>query len=91
MSDNEETLKVLRRIEQWVAMLAKAQLSPILKAELSDPRMAPLYKVTGTLGQREIKKKLNMSANTISGAWQRWEQQGLLIKEGNEYRKAFND
>ena len=89
MSDSEETLKVLRRIEQWVAMLAKAQLFPILKAELSDPRMAQLYKVTGTLGQREIKKKLNMSANTISSSWKRWEQQGLLVKQGNEYRKVF--
>jgi DNA-binding MarR family transcriptional regulator len=89
MFKDEETLKVLLRIEQWVAMLAKAQLAPILKAELSDPRMAQLYKLTGSYGQRDIKKKLNMSANTISDAWKRWERQGLILKEGKEYRKVF--
>jgi DNA-binding MarR family transcriptional regulator len=89
MFDNEEALSLLRRMEQWLAMLAKAQLAPIMKAELSDPRMAELYKLTGTYGQREIKKKMNMSANTISEAWKRWERQGLIIKEGKEYRKVF--
>ena len=89
MFDNEEALSLLRRMEQWLAMLAKAQLAPIMKAELSDPRMAELYKLTGTYGQREIKKKMNMSANTISEAWKRWERQGLIIKEGKEYRKLF--
>ena len=89
MCDNGEALNLLRRMEQWLAILAKAQLAPIMKAELSDPRMADLYKLTGTYGQRDIKKKMNMSANTISEAWKRWERQGLIIKEGKEYRKVF--
>jgi DNA-binding MarR family transcriptional regulator len=89
MFDNEEALSLLRRMEQWLGMLAKAQLAPVMKAELTDPRMAELYKLTGAYGQREIKKKMNMSANTISEAWKRWERQGLIIKEGKEYRKVF--
>jgi len=87
--NNEEALILLRRIDHWLERLAKSQLEPVLSAELSDPRMAALYKLTGTHGQREIKKKLKMSANTISDAWNRWERQGLIIKEGRDYRKVF--
>jgi DNA-binding MarR family transcriptional regulator len=89
MTDYDEVLEILRRIEQWMAMIAKAQLAPLLEAELDDPRMAELYKLTGTHGQREIKKKLSMSANTISDAWKRWERLGLIVREGHEYKKVF--
>jgi DNA-binding MarR family transcriptional regulator len=89
MYDNEQVLKSLARIEEWLALLVKSQLGPILESELSDERMAELYKLTGTHGQREIKKKLRMSATTISDAWNKWERQGLLIKAGNEYRKVL--
>jgi transposase len=61
---------------------------PVLQVELADPRMAELYDLTGTYSQREIKKKLNMSATTISEAWKRWERLGLLVREGQEYRRV---
>jgi transposase len=64
-------------------------LAPVLQKEFADPRTRELYELTGTYGQREIKKKLNMSANTISDAWKRWEQLGLLTREGQEYRKVL--
>jgi DNA-binding MarR family transcriptional regulator len=85
-----ESLKVLQRIEQWVAIIAKAQLGPILQAELADPRMAQLYRLTGTSTQREVKAALKMSATTISDAWNRWEQLGLLVREGKEFRKVID-
>jgi hypothetical protein len=88
MSD-QESLKILNRIEQWVAIIAKAQLAPILQAELTDPRMAELYRLTGTSTQREVKDALNMSANTISDAWNRWERLGLLVRDGKGYRKVL--
>ncbi len=89
MSDNAEVLKMLNRIEQLLVLLTKTHLAPLLQKELADPRMAQLYELTGSHGQREVKKKLNMSATTISEAWKRWEQMGLLIKEGQEYRRVI--
>ena len=89
MADSTEVVKKLNRIEQLLVLLAKAYLAPVLQKELADPRMLQLYELTGTHGQREIKKKLNMSANTISDAWKRWEQLGLLTREGQEYHKVL--
>lgn len=89
MTEWSEVLKKLNRIEQLLVLVTKAQLAPVLQKEFSDPRTRELYELTGTYGQREIKKKLNMSANTISDAWKRWEQLGLLTREGQEYRKVL--
>lgn len=89
MSDYSEVLTRLSRIEQLILLLTKTHLTPVLEKEFADPRMAQLYELTGSHGQREIKKKLNMSANTISDAWKRWEQLGLLVRDGQEYRRVI--
>ena len=89
MTDYTEVVKRLNRIEQLLELLTKTQLAPVLQKELSDPRMAQLYDLTGSHGQREIRKELSMSANTISDAWKRWEQLGLLVREGQEYRRVI--
>ena len=89
MSENAEMLKRLKRIEQLLELLTKTYLAPLLQEEFADPRMAQLYELTGSHGQREIKKKLNMSANTISDSWKRWEHLGLLVREGQEYRRVI--
>jgi DNA-binding MarR family transcriptional regulator len=89
MSDYSEMVKRLARIEQLLELLTKTQLAPVLQKELNDSRMAQLYDLTGSHGQREIRKKLSMSANTISDAWNRWEQLGLLVREGQEYRRVI--
>jgi hypothetical protein len=88
MSDTE-MLGYLKQIEEWLAIIAKTQLGPILQREIADKRMAELWQLTGKTSQREVKTKLNMSANTISSAWQRWERLGLLVKEGKEYRRVL--
>lgn len=89
MDGTEEILQALHRIEGWLAILAKTQLAPIANAELAEPKMAQLFKLTGIATQREIKKKLNISADTISDAWNRWERMGLVVREGNQYRKVL--
>lgn len=89
LTDNNEILDTLRRIEEWLAILAKAQLAPIAKAELSDPKMAQLYKLTGSASQAEIQTKLKMSPNTVSDMWKRWEQIGLLVRDGKRYRRVL--
>jgi len=89
MDGGDKVLQALQRIEGWLAILAKAQLAPIANAELADPKMAQLYKLTGVATQREIKKKLNVSADTISDAWNRWERMGLVVRDGQQYRKVL--
>jgi DNA-binding MarR family transcriptional regulator len=89
MVDSAEILNKLARLEQLLLLLTRTQLEPVLQKEFADPKMRKLYDLTGTHGQREIKKELNMSANTISDAWKRWERMGLLVKEGQEYRKVI--
>ena len=89
MDSNEEVLAALTRIEYWLAILAKAQLVPIVNAELAEQKMAQLYALTGSATQREIKKKLRVSANTISDAWNRWERMGLIVRDGTQYRKVL--
>lgn len=84
-----ELLDCLQRIERSVSILVRAELGPVLEKELSDKRMADLWKLTGKATQRDVKKRLNMSANTISATWQRWERLGLLVRDGKEYRRAF--
>jgi predicted HTH transcriptional regulator len=84
-----EILGSLKRIEKWLAIVAKTQLGPILQREIADKRMAELWQLTGKATQREVKTKLNMSADTISSAWQRWERLGLLVREGKEYRRVL--
>ena len=43
MSGDEEVLAALSRIEEWLAIIAKAQLSDMAKVELADEKMARLY------------------------------------------------
>lgn len=86
---DSEILDCLRRLERSLAILVRTQLGPVLERELTDKRMADLWELTGNATQRDVKKRLNMSANTISATWQRWERLGLLVRDGKEYRKAF--
>jgi hypothetical protein len=88
MSESE-ILGYLKRIEELLTIVAKTQLGPILQREIEDKRMAELWELTGKATQREVKTKLNMSADTISSAWQRWERLGLLVREGKEYRRVL--
>ena len=89
MSGDEEMLSALGRIESWLAIIARAQLSAVAKVELADDKMARLYEKTGELTREKIQKSLKLSPNTITEAWKRWEQQGLLVKEGVRYRKVL--
>ena len=69
--------------------IAKALMTPLLEKELSDPKMAKLWDLTGKdVPTTQITKKLKVSATKVSDAWKRWERMGLLIKDGRSYRKV---
>ena len=84
-----EELKVLKRIEELLEVMAKQQLSPVLKQALSTPQLRRLYELTGTVPVERLVIETGMSAGAISGAWQKWEEIGLLKKDGKRYRKVI--
>jgi predicted transcriptional regulator len=73
-----------------MAMLARTQLGPILQAELTDPKLAKLYEMTGEVTASDCAKKLSCSKSTVIESWKRWERLGILQKDGARYRKTLN-
>lgn len=86
----KELIQLLRRNNELLTLIAKTTLAPVLDHELADPRQRELYVLTGRKTTTELAKKLKMSATTISQLWRRWEQIGLLIKDGQRYRRALD-
>jgi Fic family protein len=87
MAQSEE-LKVLKRIEALLEVIAKQQLRQVIAENLTTPQMRTLYDLTGTESVQSLVKKTGLSAGTISRTWQKWEEGGLLKKDGKRYRKA---
>ena len=48
-----------------------------------------IYDLTGKKGHTEMFKTLKVAPNTVSKTWQKLESEGLLIKEGQIYRKVI--
>jgi Fic family protein len=77
----------LRRIEELLATVVKAGLAPVLESELADKGQRFLYEHVGKLTGQELAKKSGLSTSTVSRTLQKWEQLGLLVKEGKGYRR----
>lgn len=88
MSDTELS-SLLQRNNELLEILVKLQLKSTLDDELSDPMNRKLYELTGKQSIRKISSELKMSAGKISGIWKRWEQHGLLIKDGRSYKRVI--
>lgn len=80
---------LVQRSNELLGILVKLQLRSTLSEELSDPKNRKLYELTGIKGVTEISKELKVSAGKISGIWKRWEQQGLLTKDGRSYKRVI--
>lgn len=81
---------LIARSNELLTVIAKALLAPMIERELSDPKLAKLYELTGRdMPVQEIARVIRASATTISDAWQRWERLGLLVKDGRRYRKIL--
>lgn len=84
------TNELLSRNNELLASLVTQALRPVLEDELARPKNQLLYKLTGgDLPVAAISKKIGMAAGTISETWQRWEREGLLIKDAKRYRKVL--
>lgn len=85
-----ELAQLLRRTNELLTILAKKALQDVLEDELRTDRNRDLYELTGgTISVRAISKKVHSSLGSISRKWQRWEELGLLVKDGGRYRKVL--
>lgn len=85
--DNKE--EILSRIERLLLVVAKAAIAPRLEVELQERRMKILYENTGQLSVTALSKKTGYSAGKISGIWKAWERQGILVKDGRQYKRIL--
>ena len=85
---NEHQHGTMDRVEALLTALVKLQMGPILEDELKDDTDRQLYELTGKLKRREIEKKLKIGPGRISDTWKRWEQLGLVVKDGKTYRRT---
>ncbi len=84
--------RLVQRTNELLTILAKVALAPLLREELDSPQRKELYRLTGTdLPVRDMAKRLGLSVGTISNTWQRWEELGLLVKDGKSYRRLLDD
>ena len=77
----------IKRIREMMGFLTKQKISETLKKRSSDEKK--IYELTGDKGQKEIVKEMGISAGKISKIWQKLENEGLLIKEGQIYKKVI--
>lgn len=89
MSEESDVLTSLQHIEDLLTILVKVQLANVTAREFSDTKMKKLYDLTGDRSARELAKEMKCSPMKISRTWQRWENLGLLIKDGKTYRKVL--
>jgi hypothetical protein len=82
----DDQLAALQRIEELVAVIARALLSDKLAEILENPKHRLIYEGAGRVPIKELAKKTHVSLTTVSGLWQKWERQGLMVKDGKSYR-----
>lgn len=87
---DSEIVSLLKRNNELLTVLAKAQLSELLEKELADPKYRKLYELTGKNAPvKQIASKIKMATGVISATWQRWEQMGIVVKDGKSYHRVF--
>lgn len=84
-----EELQALKRIEELLALIGRAMLAERLDEILSDKTHRLLLEQTGELPVTQLAKRTGLSPATISRLWQKWEQIGLLVKDGKQYRRVL--
>ncbi len=84
-----EIVEELKKINLLLSSLLKTQIQPILEKELSDETRRKIYDLTGDTTVKEIAKKTGVAVGTVSMTWNRWEQLGIIHKNGKSYQKIL--
>ncbi len=82
-------MKTLRRIEALLEVLAKNALADKLAKIYKDKKLAFLFENTGSIPRPEHERRTGFSGGKISGLWNQWEREGLLVKDGKSYRRVL--
>lgn len=78
-----------KRVEELLTVIAKALLAPIAQKEFQDKKLAALFGLTGEATAEEACKKLGMGKGTVIETWSRWNDMGLVIKDGKKIKKSI--
>ena len=89
MDNQSDIVNRLQRMEDLLTTLVKAQLADVIAQEFSDLKMKKLYSLTGDYTARELARKVGCSPMKVSRVWQKWEQLGLVVKDGKYYRRVI--
>jgi len=77
----------IKKIREMMECLFKQNIAEKLNNLTESERK--IYDLTGKKGHTEMFKTLKVAPNTVSKTWQKLESEGLLIKEGQIYRKVI--
>jgi predicted transcriptional regulator len=89
-NNTDDLVSLLRRTNELLLVIVKAQMKDILKAELSNKKKKQLYELTGTsIPIKKISEMVGVSTGAISTIWKNWEYAGLIIKDGKTYRRTL--
>ncbi len=76
----------IKKIKEMMEFLVRQKIAEKIKNLSADEKK--VYNLTGR--KRDIiQKETNFAAGKISGIWAKLESEGLLIKEGQSYRKVI--
>jgi hypothetical protein len=92
MTDDEHLSELkasVQHVEELLGVIARKMLGADLEQLLKNKDYRYLYEHTGKVPVKQLAKKTGLSTATISRAWQRWEQVGLLVKDGKQYKTVF--
>ena len=76
----------IKKIREMLEFLAKQKIAERVNKLNETERK--IYDLTGKIDHTEMFKTLKIAPNTVSKIWQKLESEGLLIKDGNKYRKV---
>lgn len=80
------TAEDIKKIRGMMEFLVKSKISKRIKELSHDEKK--VYNLVGK-GQKEMVKLTGFAAGKISKIWQKLEFAGLLIKEGQKYKKMI--
>ncbi len=76
----------IKKIKEMMEFLVKQKVSEKLNKLSVDEKK--VYELTGEEKRSSIEKKTGFAAGKISKIWIKLEKEGLLVKEGQSYRKV---
>ena len=88
MTSDPEILEYLNSIDQHLKVLVKVNFALLKMQVPMDDTENRAFELTGEMKRDEICTKVQISATTLSALWNRWYDAGLLVKDGNSYKKA---